>query len=148
VSPIQAAGPSLPSKINTEPRRRVAMEPGDGDFGRAAVWRLSFPDGAPAPADRVPLRIAYEGDVARLYAGDRFADDNFYKGPPWEIGLWRFTPRELAAGLVLKILPLRRDTPLFLERSARAAFPPSGDVLRLKAVTLAPEYRAEMEIAE
>ena len=147
VAQIKAAEPSQPAKINPNPRRAVAMEPDASDFGRAAVWHLSFP-GAPQAAERVLLRISYEGDVARLYAGNRFADDNFYKGTPWEIGLWRFTPKELADGLELKILPLRRDTPLFLERSARPAFPPTGEVLNLKTVTLLPEYRAEMQVPE
>ena len=145
---IREAGPSVPAKINPNPRRSVAMEPDEGDFDRAAVWRLSFPSGAPKPDERVILRISYEGDVARLYAGKRFADDNFYKGPPWEVGLWRFAPDELAAGLELRILPLRRDTPLFLERSARPSFPPAGDVLRLKAVTLVPAYAADMEVSK
>jgi hypothetical protein len=145
---IREAGPSVPAKINPNPRRSVAMEPDEGDFDRAAVWRLSFPDGAPKPDERVILRISYEGDVARLYAGKRFADDNFYKGPPWEVGLWRFASDELAAGLELRILPLRRDTPLFLERSARPSFPPAGDVLRLKAVTLVPAYAADMEVSK
>jgi hypothetical protein len=148
VTPVKAAEPSLPAKINPNPQRHVAMEPDDADFARAAVWHLSFPGGAPPAADRVLLRISYEGDVARLYAGSRLADDNFYKGPTWEIGLWRFTPRELEGGLDLKILPLRRDTPLFLEASARPAFPPSGDALSLKAVTLAPEYQTEMRVRE
>jgi hypothetical protein len=124
------------------------MEPDESDFSRAAVWRLSFPGGALKADERAVLRISYEGDVARLYAGDRFADDNFYKGTPWEIGLWRFAPSELAAGLELRILPLRRDTPLFLEHSARPSFPPAGDVLRLKAVTLVPAYAAEMDVSE
>jgi hypothetical protein len=148
VAPIRAAEPSLPARINPNPQRHIAMEPDDSDFGRAAVWHLSFPGGVPQAAERVLLRISYEGDVARLYAGDRFAYDNFYKGTPWEIGLWRFTAQELAAGLDLKILPLRRDTPLFLERSARPAFPPTGDVLRLRTVTLVPEYQAAMEVPE
>ena len=148
VSLIRAAGPSLPAKINPNPRRPVAMEPDESDFSRAAVWRLSFPGGALKADERAVLRISYEGDVARLYAGDRFADDNFYKGTPWEIGLWRFAPSELAAGLELRILPLRRDTPLFLEHSARPSFPPAGDVLRLKAVTLVPAYAAEMDVSE
>jgi hypothetical protein len=148
VTPVKAAEPSLPAKINPDPQRHVAMEPDDADFGRAAVWRLSFPGGVPPSAERVLLRISYEGDVARLYADGRFADDNFYKGTPWEIGLWRFTPKELADGLELRILPLRRDTPLFLEASARPAFPPLGDALSLKAVTLAPDYQAEMQVSE
>ena len=91
------------------------------------------------------LQISYEGDVARLYAGSRFDNDNFYKGTPWEIAVWRFTPQELDHGLDLKILPLRQDTPVFLERTARPEFPASGEALRLKEVKLVREFEVVLD---
>jgi hypothetical protein len=96
---------------------------------------------------RPVLQINYEGDVARLYAGSRFADDNFYKGTTWEVGLWRFTPEELAKGLDLKILPLRADTKLFLEQSARPTFTDGADVLAIKDVKIVWDYSAVMNAA-
>ncbi len=142
ITRVKNAAPSMPAKLNPNPRRHVAMEPDDADFDRAAVWHLDFPADAIADPARKFLRIDYEGDVARIYAGDRFDNDNFYKGVPWELGLWRFTPEELRRGLDLKILPLRADTPLFLERSARPAFPGGADALALKSATIVPEYSA------
>jgi hypothetical protein len=142
---VKAAAPSEPAKINPNPRRHVAMEPGDADFARAAVWHLDFPVSVAADAAHVFLRIEYEGDVARLYAGGRFDNDNFYKGTPWELALWRYSPEELREGLDLKILPLRKDTPVFLERDARPEFSVTGEALRLKSVTLQREYEATFD---
>jgi hypothetical protein len=138
----KAAGPSEPAKVNPNPRRHVAMEPTDADFARAAVWHLEFPASVATAAARTFLRIEYEGDVARIYAGRRFDNDNFYKGTPWELALWRYSPEELRQGLDLKILPLRKDTPVFLERNARPEFSAAGEALRLKSVTLQREYEA------
>jgi hypothetical protein len=64
---------------------------------------------------------ALPGDVARLYAGGRFLDDNFYRGVPFEFALGRLTPEERAEGIELKILPLRRDTPVYLPEGAAPA---------------------------
>jgi beta-galactosidase len=145
VKPVKDAAPSVPAKINPNPRRHVAMEPEDADFERAAVWHLQVPAGALAGDTRAFLAISYQGDVARLYAGSRFDNDNFYKGTPWEIALWRFTPAELSHGLDLKILPLRADTPLYLPAGARPEFPGGADVVRLQSVKILREYEAVLD---
>jgi beta-galactosidase len=138
------AGPSQPAKMGS---KKNLAEPADADFDRAADWTLKVPADLLTHAHARPvLQINYEGDVARLYAGSRFADDNFYKGTTWEVGLWRFTPDELAKGLDLKILPLRQDTKIFLEKTAWPTFPADGsDVLRIKDVSIAWDYDAVLD---
>jgi len=145
-TPTKPAAPSVPAKVN--PRRRVVMEPNDADFDRAAVWSLKIPSGVLTESPHQPvLQIDYEGDVARLYAGDRFLDDNFYKGTTFEYGLWRLTPEEIQKGLDLKILPLRQDTALFLEKSARPEFTGGQDVLKIKSISIAWDYTAVLSDA-
>ena len=61
------------------------------------------------------------------------------------LALWRYPADELRAGLDLKILPLRADTPLFLERAARPDFA-QGDALELKRVSLGRETSAVVEV--
>ncbi len=141
---VKPAAPSTPARMNPNPRRHVAMEPEDADFDRAAQWNLRVPPSV-LDGSRTFLEISYTGDVARLYAGDRFDNDNFYKGTPWEIALWRFTPEELSRGLDLKILPLRADTPLYLAAGARPEFPGGADALQLKSVKLVQEYDAVLD---
>jgi len=146
VQPLQAAAPSVPVRVSPKPRA-VAIEPDDADFARAAVWRLHVPADALAGAPRTFLQIAYEGDVARVYAGGRFDNDNFYKGTPWELALWRYSPQELAQGLELKILPLRSDAPIYLPPGARPVFPAEGgDVVRLKSVKVVREYQVVLPV--
>jgi len=146
VESVKVAAPSEPVKVSPRPRA-VAIEPGDADFDRAAVWRLRVPADALAGAPRTFLQIAYEGDVARVYAGGRFDNDNFYKGTPWELALWRYTPSELAHGLELKILPLRSDAPIYLPPGARPELPSGGDVVRLKSATVVREYQVVLPVA-
>ena len=106
-----------------------------------------MPADALAGAPRTFLQIAYEGDVARVYAGDRFDNDNFYKGMPWELALWRYTPQELAQGLELKILPLRSDAPIYLPPGAKPEFPTgSSDIVRLKSVKVIREYQVVLPV--
>ncbi len=59
----------------------------------------------PGAASGEFLRIAYEGDVARLYVDGKLLTDNFYNGTPWVIGLDRI-PSQQWDKLELKILPL------------------------------------------
>jgi hypothetical protein len=139
VAPVAAAAPAAPVRLSRQPRA-VATAPLDADFDRAAVWNLTLPASALAGPGRNFLEISYRGDVARLYGGGRLIDDNFYKGPAWEVGAWR-----LPAVVQLKILPLRADAPIFLESGARAAVSRTGDTLSLGRVFLVHEYDAELD---
>lgn len=141
VQKLSDAGPSAPVKMGTE----VAMAPTDADFANAAHWMIRVPRVASAGITETFLHIEYEGDVARLYSGDKLIADSFYNGAPWEIGLSQIPADELARGLELKILPLRKDAPIYLPSGARPTFPPSGDALRLKDVRIVPEYDAVMD---
>lgn len=144
---IKPAAPSVAAKMNPNARRKIATEPTDADFDRAAVWEIKLPaELQSASAGRVMLQINYEGDVARLYAGNRLITDNFFKGKPFEIGLWRLTPEELKNGLTLKILPLRQDTPLYLPPGARPAFPNGADALSLKSVRLVQTWETSINV--
>ena len=146
VRQTRAAAPSVPARINPDPRRGIALEPDDADFDRAAVWSIRFPDGVAGGPNRPLLEITYTGDVARLRAGARFLDDNFYRGTPFAFGLWRLKPEERREGIDLQILPLREDTPLYLPGGARPPFDRRGDALGLESVSLSWEYDAVMDL--
>ena len=102
-------------------RQAVAMQPGDGEFTSAAVWRVKLP-GKIDPASDPILRFYYVGDVARLTLGDRLLTDDFYNGNPVELGLRRFAPESLRASVRIAVLPLRKDAPIFMAESARPDF--------------------------
>jgi beta-galactosidase len=114
----------------------VAIMPSDEAFAHAAVWKIQVPSGGANPPVRLLLGIDYVGDIARVYAGDRFVTDDFYH---LEIGLWR-TGRDLE----LRVLPLRGDAPIYLPAGARI---PAGAVaVELKSVKVIPEYETTLRI--
>jgi hypothetical protein len=97
--------------------QKVAEQPTDADFegDKPAVFSIRLP----AYYDefkhvKVILRLQYTGDVARIYAGDKLVDDNFYNGTPFDLGLWRLPPD--TTELTLKILPLKKDAPIYLAK--------------------------------
>ncbi len=140
LTPVKPADPSVPAKMGS---KKNLAEPEDADFERAAVFSLKLPADVLTHAHARPvLMVNYWGDVARIYAGSRFADDNFYKGTPWEVGLWRFTPEELAKGLDLKILPLRDDTNVYIEGGRPAASGVTMDALQVRDVSIVWDYDA------
>jgi hypothetical protein len=142
VQELRDADESVPVRVGKE----IALAPVETDFDNAARWSIRVPRTASDAVNNVFLRIRYEGDVARLYAGGRLITDDFYNGTPWEIGLRRIPPQELNRGLELRILPLRQDAPIYLPAGARPAFPPGGEIARLKDVQIVPEYEALIDL--
>ena len=142
VRKVKAAAPVPPVRLHADPKRRVARAPEEAAFAQAAVWSIQVPAALPGRSSRALLRISYQGDVARLYAGDRLLEDNYYKGPPLNYGLWRLSADELRAGLTLKILPLRQDAPIYLPPDARPKFAANGEALALDEVRLEWIYDA------
>jgi hypothetical protein len=69
------------------------------------------------------LRLHYAGDVARVHLGEKLIMDDFYNGQPLDLPLARYQ-QELAAGakLTVSILPLRKDSPVYMADAARPRF--------------------------
>jgi hypothetical protein len=133
VSQVSQASPVPPVRMGKE----VAMAPEDAAFQAAARWSVHVPDMSDAL-----LRITYQGDIARLYAGNRLVADDFYHGAPWEVGLRDISAADLRRGLKLEILPLRHDAPIYLAPGVRPAIPPGGQAVNLLRVELVPNYEA------
>ena len=114
------------------------MAPDDADFAHAAIWKLTLPPLPPTLSDAF-LQIHYQGDVARLYQNTTLLDDNFWNGIPWTIGL-RELPDINGTPLDLRILPLPKTYPMFLERSAELNFA-SGPADKLNNIQIVPQYQ-------
>jgi beta-galactosidase len=137
-----------------EPRRaepvrmgpEVAKAPEEEAYEAAGRWSIRVPDVKSTVVGEVLLRIDYQGDVARIYAGGRLVADDFYHGAPWEVGLRGIPAADLKNGLDLQILPLREDAPIYLAAGARPAMPKGGQVAKLVAVRVLPQYQAIAEL--
>ena len=75
-----------------------------------------------------------------------FFNDDFFKGTAWEIGLGSLVAHQEDPELELRILPLRRDAPIYLPAGTRPVFPSTGEVARLIDVQLVPEYEAVADL--
>jgi beta-galactosidase len=116
VQQFQAAGLARGVVIGS---KKKPVPPSDADFDSAGVWHIVIPSDALDGVEDVRLKITYAGDVARAYVGDRLIDDDFYYGKPWEIGLKRFAPEVLDRGLTIKILPLPKNSPIYIQEDRR-----------------------------
>ncbi len=139
---VKTPEPAAPVRLDKD---GVPLPPDDADFDRAGVWRVRIPKDALRSDRKAVLRVDYDGDVARAYLGDRLIDDDFYFGRAWEIGRHRFTPEELENGLALKILPLRKDAPIYIPADRRPQFNDRGEAVGIRSITVEPEY--ELDIA-
>lgn len=74
-------------------------------------------------AQDVLLSIAYNGDVAHAFLGNRLIADDFNKGIPWVIGLKRFANELEHQPLTIKLLPLLPETNIYREASLQAGEP-------------------------
>ncbi len=138
VRQVKEAGVTAPVKMGQD----VALAPEESAFDSAARWSIHVPDVKSPVVRQVLLRIGYQGDVARIYAGARLITDDFYHGAPWEIGLQDISAADLKKGLDLQILPLRADAPIYLASDAKLSIPATGQTARLTEVRVLPEYQA------
>lgn len=124
----------------------AAIEPYPETFGSAAAaWRVDVDPHALDGLDDAFLTIDWTGDMARLFAGDRLIEDQFYYGPSWEIGLRRHAA-DLGKPLSLRVMPLRKDAGIYLDAGAWPAFPQSGQVAAVRAVRIVPQYRLSIPL--
>jgi hypothetical protein len=135
---VREAASSGPVRMGKE----VALAPEESAFEGAARWKIHVPDVSSPVVRQVLLRITYQGDIARIYAGNRLITDDFYHGAPWEIGLEDIPAADLKQGLRLEILPLRSDAPIYLASEAKPSIAQGSQVARLSEARLIPVYRA------
>jgi hypothetical protein len=150
VEQLQPAGPArtIPIAPSVPSRKQgMAMQPEDADFAQAAVWRVKLPAGVAASRDLL-LRVRYTGDVIRAYSGDQLLTDDFYAARPFEIGLRRFGAAVYRDGIVLKILPLREDAPIYLTDRSKLKFGENHTALALDGVDVVETQEVRLEAAK
>ncbi|WP_150110646.1 beta-galactosidase [Granulicella mallensis] len=141
-----ALGPKLSWRPNALP-----IKPEVSEFAGAAAWRIEVP---PVPAGAevsdVWLKIDYQGDEARLSEGKRLIDDDFWNGLTWTVGLKEALPDWRSAGrtLELRVLPLPKTYPMYLEKADALHFDAEGAAYTLSRVNLIPQYQLVLNVAD
>jgi hypothetical protein len=136
---IQAAGPARHVPIGP---LGVAQAPEEDDFAAAEAFEIHLSPNVLEGVHELFLRIHYVGDVGRLYLDGRLIADDFYNGKPWEIGLSRFAPEIFEKSLVLKILPLSKEAPIYIAPEYRPDFSRSSEVVEVSEIRAEAEYES------
>lgn len=129
------------------PGKERPFAPEDAAFAKAAAWKIRLQPETMKGLSNLFLQIDYAGDVARLKVGKELLADDFYNGEPWRIGLKRFEVDGKIPPLMLQILPLRTDMPIFLEENVRTHLPERAQVVKLNQVKVIPVYRLVVDTA-
>ena len=116
--------------------QKVAAMPVNEDFDAAAVWTLNI---SPSLSGRDSkegvsfLKISYAGDCARVYADGKLVMDNFWNGKPMLVRMSDLAGKKVE----LRILPLRKDSPIYLQKEQREVLEKSnGPLLKLEDISL------------
>jgi beta-galactosidase len=129
--------------------KRTALAPEDADFDRAAAWTFRVPTTWASQISNVFLQIQYQGDVARLYNAQHLLDDDFWNGMTWTVGIKDLkmgTQDGRAETWTLRILPLPKSFPMYLENKADLHYPTSGNLASLVSVKVIPQYQCTLLI--
>jgi beta-galactosidase len=137
---VQKAGP--PRQVSMG-HGKVAEAPTDADFADAAVWRIKLPPDTATDRDLL-LRFHYVGDVARLYLDGKLIDDNFYNGNTFDLGLRRFAPDVYHKELLLKVLPLKKDAPIYVPVEAMPKFDHGDSAVELNGIDVIENRTAQL----
>ena len=69
------------------------------------------------------MKVNYKGDVARVYADGMLVEDNFWNGKPMYIRLSDLLGKKVE----IKILPLSKDYPIYLQQAQKAKLDQAKD---------------------
>lgn len=99
--------------------QKVAAMPTNEDFENAAVWELDLSGSRSQVSDfnvhTQFLKIDYAGDCARVYADGKLVMDNFWNGKPMLVRMSDLANKKVE----LRILPLSKDAPIYLQKEQR-----------------------------
>ena len=111
--------------------QKVAAAPVEKDFEDAAVWEISGLESLSSSGDFY-LQINYRGDVARVYADGQLVEDNYWNGKTMLVRVSDLVGKRVE----LRILPLGKDYPIYLQREQRALLDaaPNGQLLSLDSI--------------
>ena len=111
--------------------QKVAAMPTNEDFENAAVWELDLSGQFPSHSGRDSreglsfLKIDYAGDCARVYADGKLIMDNFWNGKPMLVRMSDLAGKKVE----LRILPLSKDAPIYLQKEQKEILNNSQAVL-------------------
>jgi len=148
ITQVRKAQAVAPTKLSQDAKHPIALAPAEGELPEAARWSIQIPEHAGDGLSELFLDVRYTGDVARIYEDKRLLADDFWIGRDWRVGLKRYLSDGKAHTLMLDILPLRKDAPVYFELADPVAFPASGQAVELNSAKLTPQYELVLAASE
>ena len=105
--------------------QKVAAMPTNEDFDAAAVWKIDLSKVQSSMFNVQFLKISYAGDCARVYADGKLVMDNFWNGKPMLVRMSDLAGKKVE----LRILPLRKDAPIYLQKEQKEILDNSREAL-------------------
>ena len=106
--------------------QKVAEQPQDEDFDKAAVWTFKVPNLSNKKKGEKDedafIEINYRGDCARVYADGMLVQDNFWNGKPMLVRASQLRGKRVE----LRILPMGKDYPIYLQNQQKAELEKAG----------------------
>lgn len=127
--------PQIENKLSSDYFKYLFTDKKTGD--NSPQWEIKLPNNSLEKVKDIFLRIHYIGDVAQLYINGRMVADNFYNGISWEIGLKRFRKYLNEKKITLKLSPLKKGLPIYLEKWPQYKETEKAEVLKIEVI---PEY--------
>jgi hypothetical protein len=143
IKPLRDALPVPPVRIGGA--AQAPMQPIPETFGDAAAWSIELPAQALDGLRDAYLQIDYQGDVGRLFAGTALLDDNYYNGQTWQVGLRHFAST-LTMPWTLTVLPLRADSPIYIQAPYWPRLREGEQVARVIKVEMVPVYGLDVRL--
>ena len=106
-------------------KQKVAAMPKDSDFDKAAVYVIDIDSALASCADSAFLKIDYAADCARVYADGKLVQDNFWNGKSMLVRVSDLVGKHVE----LRVLPLRKDAPIYLQKEQKAILEASENAL-------------------
>lgn len=118
---FKMAAPSLP-EIDVTAKPVDEIPAGDADYafkpaGPVKAWQIELGAIDWTQVSDVRLRLAYVGDMARLYLNGALVADNFWCKPSWDVWLkrWQEELSRPGAELVLVVSPWKNGQQVFVQ---------------------------------
>jgi beta-galactosidase len=111
----------------------------------SGLWSVGFSLPDLVNVDEAWLKIDYQGDQARLYAGDVILDDQFYNGETWLVGLKRLASQAKTGNLTLAIMPLRSDAKIYLQTTP--TYGANNQTCSIISITLTTVYSHDITVS-
>jgi hypothetical protein len=110
---------------------------------------LKFPTNLLSDVHNALLRIDYIGDMGEAYIDGKLVHDNFYNGTCWEIGLRHLGPKLIGKELLIKIVPLEKQSGGQRYVPTGMAFRPDSEaewIVNINQITIVPEYKIPIRL--